>query len=240
MQHCQWVSVVDDQDTWPCLFWALVLLQQSQAPCCGGSTHALPPTSGGPGPTYLRPISCPRRFWWRKPQSVVFSLLDPKPEPHSIERPLPAQPRVRPCHLCALYCMPVVVLSVHPYLLAGAWHQQQEAEELHCSCSVDSHSASLDIAELHHQIHYVGSSACQTRCCCTWVAGDSPAGRAADSSAARAVLMHRHCGYPQSVCEAPASRRARWYGYLLYVQVLLVVAHSSWDLISIGAFISDV
>ena len=74
---------------------------------------------------------------------MVFSSLDPKPEPLSPERPLPAQPRVRPCHLCALYRMPVVVLSVHPYLLAGAWHQQQEAEELHCGRSVGGHSLVL-------------------------------------------------------------------------------------------------
>ena len=32
---------------------------------------------------------------------------------------------------------------------------------------VGNHSASLGIAEQHHQIHYVGSSACQTRICCT-------------------------------------------------------------------------
>ena len=45
-------------------------------------------SGGEPDPTYLRPLSCPQRFWWRKPQSVVFSSLAPKPEPLSPERPL--------------------------------------------------------------------------------------------------------------------------------------------------------
>ena len=99
--------------------------------------------SGRQSPGHLHPQAFPHWLQWWKRQSAVSSSFVPGPEPLSPKCPLPAQPRVRPCHLCALYRMPVVVLSVHPYPLAGAWHQQQEAEELHCGRSVGGHSLVL-------------------------------------------------------------------------------------------------
>jgi len=145
--------------------------------------YAFPPTGGAPGPTYLRPLSCPQRFWWRKPQSVVFSSLAPKPEPLVPQRPLPARPLVRPCWQPQRKPWYRWASSSNPL----RWKQRlPNTHLLYLSCWRQT------------QLSQLGQ---------------------------RRRSGHR--GHPRSVCESPASRRARWYGYLLHVQVLLVVAHRS-------------